>query len=211
MKKIIYGLIVLIGGVLIASNFVVDSTKLDHKTVSASGTACKWISESGYGIGPMYIEEGKTNISSINSKGYIYLYGTSDTKYTENIFNLFPCTSSNSSIDEKDGNLLYNADGSLFNGYFGFHARYLSGSTIDYRVAVNVSNGILNKYGVSGTTWQEVRTTTLTYNGSFFNDIHFIPNLGIDYSVPSQLVNYDYDYSSDGIDGMTFTCVCAEY
>lgn len=32
-----YGLLILIGGVLIASNFNVDSSKLDHKIASASG------------------------------------------------------------------------------------------------------------------------------------------------------------------------------
>lgn len=42
MKKIIYGLIVVLGGVLIVSNFNIDSTKIAHKTVKAlDGVACK--------------------------------------------------------------------------------------------------------------------------------------------------------------------------
>ena len=55
MKKIIYGLIVLLGIGFISTNFIVDTSTVDHKTVKAGGTACKWISDTGYyGLAPVY-------------------------------------------------------------------------------------------------------------------------------------------------------------
>lgn len=54
MKKSLYGIIVLLGIGFISTNFIVDTSTVDHKTVKAGGTACKWISDTGYGTGPIY-------------------------------------------------------------------------------------------------------------------------------------------------------------
>ena len=54
MKKILYGIVLLLGIGFISTNFIIDTNTVDHKIVKAGGTACKWISDTGYGTGPIY-------------------------------------------------------------------------------------------------------------------------------------------------------------
>lgn len=95
MKKTIYGLVILIGILTISTNFMMDESNVDFKNAKASGTACRWISESGYGMGPHYVTE--------------------PTDYNQSQFNLLMCNSANSG-DKKDGYLIYNEDATAYTG-----------------------------------------------------------------------------------------------
>lgn len=96
MKKIVYGITILLGILAIGSNFLVDNSLIDHKTVKAGGTSCRWISDTGYGVGPIYRNTSissetwaqfsimKCNTSTVDSQkkfGIVYASATGDTKY----------------------------------------------------------------------------------------------------------------------------------
>ena len=110
MKKVIYGVLVLLGICLVSTNFILDNKKIDYKQASASGTACKWISESGYGVGPYYLEGiSYTGTGLEYTRYYKYSNGSWNEKYVE--FSVLPCDSTSAQIT-RDGYRIYEIDGS---------------------------------------------------------------------------------------------------
>ena len=112
MKKILFIGLILIGIISIGSNFLVDTSKLDHEVVNASGTACKWISESGYGAGPYYVKPNAT------AHHHTHTWSTGDIDYVTvrgdyGLMSILPCNSSNEG-SQKDGNKIYDESGNLY-------------------------------------------------------------------------------------------------
>lgn len=203
MKKVIYGMIVLVGGLLIASNFIVDSSKIDHKKVSASGTACRWISESGYGYGPHYVVESGVTINSS---------GTTATVSTSNL-NLFSCSAENAGT-KKDGSLLYNDTGVEYTGYLGLDY-YSSPTNVQYtKYAASLyyfeSGKMVKALSQSDSSYSNSKSFIIAnlVNSSMnlFNGYQIDFNAG-GYYIGKQ-IKISYPNSSDE---WIFTCVCAEY
>lgn len=229
MKKIIYGLLMIVGGLLITSNFMVNSSEIDHKMVSASGTTCKWISESGYGLGPRYviptkIDNLKFSYDSSNSRvrmASLPAYAT---------FYLLPCSTVNSGVS-KDGFKIYDSSGNPYNneivaGDYENNNKYV----LLYYVDVTASSSDLNVY------WANVKNgqfdlVRIEKNDSYYYFYDSYANRELEVSgveeykkIFSKYTSYYINYS-DGMktwlsdyptdindDGeWTFTCVCAEY
>lgn len=205
MKKIIYVVTILLGIGLISTNFIIDDTSnIDHKTVKAGGTVCKWISESGYGYGPIYIDENyeNNNIKSI----------TTSKVYTEvdsnMIFNLFACNDDNVG-DKKSGDLIYLQNGTFYSGYFGLRGEaFRSSSTTSNSDITNfvfkVEDGKISAYGYGSSTSFSI--SNIKYTVKKFNYPLQISILFNDTS--SALME---DFINDNNDEVTYTCVCAEY
>lgn len=204
MKKILYGIIVLLGIGFISTNFIVDTNNVDHKTVKAGGTACRWVSESGYGVGPHYVKS-----TTCNSSGTC---DSSDTNILDNFIDLLPCSVSNSD-DTKDGKKLYNSDNSLFTGYIRFSNHVFSSAT--HSIFLKVTNGVISnvksytnrsiyKYDYSSDTLVNIS------NPNFFAyyNISLGPVLN-NHNYSDTYNEYPTDINGDG--EWTFTCVCAEY
>lgn len=208
MKKIIYISITLLGIFLIGTNFITDSSKLDHKTVKASGTACKWISESGYGVGPYYV-----------NKAWYTSYDVDDiTSYISTpTIELLPCNINNAN-DEKLGDLFYTSTGELFNGYIAKKHEYIAESTgtgLDSIYLFNIIDGAIKEYNIS-TVWTSFtgEPTIVSSPTVYFSSFHpsFYNYLGTDINImdsSNALPSYPTDVDGDG--KWTFTCVCAEY
>lgn len=205
MKKVIYGFTILLGIVLISTNFIInDTSNIDHKTVKAGGTACKWISESGYGVGPYYVND--VAIANVNeSTGRLTDFSV-DSK--DKIFSLFKCDNSNTGIT-MDGSLIYNADKTLFTGYYGyvmFDPSFLTGQMNLKKRLLYVVDGI-ELYSGSIDTGKiyttDISTVVTEETRTRVNSINiFLDNYSLPYTI-------DYEVNSDN--EREFTCVCAEY
>lgn len=221
MKKIIYGILVLIGGVLIASNFNLDTNKLDHKKVSASGVGCRWISESGYGVGPYYFTND--NISGTPAIGASSIKLLSkDSVVTDGLFKVLSCNSSISG-QTKNGNLIYTSTGDPYTGYIGYYHSTGPAETYSYGRVIEIVDGKIKKHGQSDSDGNNivVKSTALksvSFNYSNFNVLAFNDFDAIFHNYSSSeyyryqgefAIDYDTDVNGDG--EFTFTCVCAEY
>lgn len=209
MKKVIYGFTILLGIGLISTNFIInDTSNIDHKTVKAGGTACKWISESGYGVGPYYVIDTTCNET-----------GTSCGNATDTTLNdyieLIPCNNSSDVGKTKDGNKLYNSinNDDLFSGYIRFILHYQSSA--NHPVFLKVEDGEI----VHIKTFNNRKTSS--YNNSSnividednpelfsWHEISLAAAMGaIHYG--NEYIQHSTDINGDG--EWTFTCVCAEY
>lgn len=202
MKKVIYGFTILLGIGLISTNFIInDTSNIDHKTVKAGGTACKWISESGYGYGPIYIKDScKSTVT--------------DTKisvsYDMNTFNMFECNNSTSG-SKMDGNLIYNSDKTLYDGYFRFYRIFHTGSDTTYSIYVKVENGRLTYYGTDNKTTEIDKPISYNFNTTLMMSFDsFLADLtNYRHTIVDSILGYEPDVNNDG--EVTYTCVCAEY
>ena len=181
MKKVIYSLIVLIGIAAIASNFIINRDKLDHKQVSASGTACRWISDTGYGTGPIY-------------------YSCTDT--TED--SMFECVSifkCDTSIEGEvlQSGVVYDSNRKLLNGIKRTD-KVANGNTANY----TFSDGVVTKYralGVGASTTVQYQYILIPQY-SFEDQNNYYETFG-----SSRHAN---NLSKDLLPSQ-YTCVCAEY
>lgn len=123
MKKILYGIVLLLGIGFISTNFIVDTSTVDHKTVKAGGTACKWISDTGYGTGPIYYSCDNT------TENFLY-----------ECVSIFKCDSSLEGEVLKSG-VIYNDDRTLLNGKIRTR-KQANNNTDDY----TFENGIVTMY-----------------------------------------------------------------
>lgn len=229
MKKVIYGLLIIVGGLLIASNFMLDSSKIDHKIVNASGTTCKWISESGYGLGPHYVIPSKINSTD-------FYYDSSNSRIRISIlpiasFEILPCSPSVNYGVSKDGFKIYDSLGNLYNNeikekdsdnnnkyVFLYYTEVAALSTETHYYWMNIENGQFNLKNMSRLgdfyffydSWANSPVDVLTFEEdkkifSRYTPYHIQSFDGLQI----RLSNYPTDIDGDG--EWTFTCVCAEY
>ena len=210
MKKIIYGLLILVGGLVIASNFMVDTSKLDHKLASASGTACRWVSESGYGVGPHQINSAGEATCSDDGKRC----DSGRTNVLGKYIDIIPCNSNNSS-DQKNGNYIYTSENTPYTGYIRFVVRYQDSAV--HPVFLYVNNGKIKNIREFSTT------ATSSYYSSNSHTDAAQPNLFSYYSINLEPIliegtdtdwwgfNSTYDQYPINDGEWDFTCVCAEY
>ena len=210
MKKILYGILILIGGSVIASNFMVDNSKLDHKRVSASGTICKWISESGYGVGPYYTNSNVTGTCA-SSGTNCSIDGDLN---LGNFIDIVPCNTS-IVLQTIDGNKLYASinDDDFFTGYIRFDLA--QDSSARNTAFLKFSNGVLNVIKTSTSASIENYSDS-NFNNTISGPKNLFSNYSMNLASSFNTLGYhsDYnDYTTDinGDGEWTFTCVCAEY
>ena len=190
MKKFLYGIIVLLGIGFISTNFIVDTNTVDHKIVKAGGTACKWISDTGYGTGPIYF-----NCAPLS--GYIYdIYD----EFLNECLSFIKCDSHNEGQALKNG-IVYDKNMTPLNGDKRMN-RQANGNSEKY----TFQNGIVIKYSSLGSN------TSQTVNYQYV--------LTQSYAVKDMDVsNYSNSIGSSSrtytvfreLQPSEYTCVCAEY
>ena len=181
MKKVIYGILILIGVAAITSNFMVDSSKLDHKKVSASGTACRWISNTGYGVGPIYYDETKANSLTAGRDYYTAL------EKFERSISLVDCDDSVQGV-KLSGGIVYDSNNTPL-------AKTISVTLKNKTTSMEFSTGkvsYLKEYRYY--TLDENLNLTEYLTGSYYilKDVDF-------YLEPSYRLNYQYDKLVQGI------------
>lgn len=188
MKKVVYGIVILIGLLCISTNFIINEKNIDFKKTSASGTACKWISESGYGMGPYYV----TGVA------------TDATKYLKGL-QLLTCNSSNAGT-VKDANKLYNQDGSLYSGSFKIYTVIDGYADHSRRYhAYEISNGLVTCHGIKD-------TSSVTCDSQDPAPAEFLRTYtSIYFGNGTSARGEDALYPGSEQTEWNFTCVCAEY
>lgn len=183
MKKILYGIIVLLGIGFISTNFIIDTNTVDHKTVKAGGTACKWISDTGYGTGPIYYSCDNT------TENFLY-----------ECVSIFKCDSSLEGEVLKSG-VIYNDDRTLLNGKRSTRKK-ANNNTDDY----TFENGIVTVYQPwsTGNGTKEYPNSKYVLVPSYaFKDANAYTDV-IGSSSSTRTLHSDLLPSQ-------YTCVCAEY
>lgn len=214
MKKIIYGLLILVGGLVIASNFMVDTSKLDHKLASASGTACRWVSESGYGVGPHQINDDAEVTCTTNAGAESC--SVKNNKNLGTVIDIIPCGSNNVN-DQKNGYNIYRIKNNEYIGYTGY-IQFTAEANMGYPIFISVDDGTIDYikvYREAGATSpaNETKGYYLFDNPSLF--AYYTINISPFFSSgkspfnSAPLVTYDQYPINDG--EWNFTCVCAEY
>lgn len=190
MKKILYGIIVLLGIGFISTNFIVDTSTVDHRTVKAGGTACKWISDTGYGTAPIYFK--CTPISG-------YKYDIYDEILSE-CLSFIKCDSHNDGQILKNG-IVYDTDMTPLNG-----DKRMDRQANDNSEKYTFQNGIVIKHSDRGSNASETvnyqYALTQSYGVKDINVSNYSNIIGSSsrtYTVFSELQPSEY------------TCVCAEY
>ena len=198
MKKIIYGLIVLLGIGFISTNFIVDTSTLDHKTVKAGGTACKWISDTGYyGLAPVYyIAPDKTWWSYADGHYRAETYANILTNH----LTVVPCSSNNSGnqlsygiIYDKNLNPLSSILSPTSSAYFNKNNSFY----------IEVQNG----YVVEG---KYKAACVMAGDGHYAGGNCAIETFEDENRMLA--INYKYNLSEfNHITPTKYTCICAEY
>lgn len=183
MKKILYGIVLLLGIGFISTNFIVDTSTVDHKTVKAGGTACKWISDTGYGTGPIYYSCDNT------TENFLY-----------ECVSLFKCDSSLEGEVLKSG-VIYNDDRTLLNGKIRTR-KQANNNTDNY----TFENGIVTQHQALGVGTSGIEKTNSKYvlvPSYGFKDANAYTDV-IGSSSATRTLHSDLLPSQ-------YTCVCAEY
>lgn len=186
MKKIVYAVTVLLGIITISSNFLLDTNLIERKTVKAGGTACRWINESGYGVGPVYYD----STSASGPRGRSKL--VSGVK-------LFECNTSNVSVNKKyDGQKIYDNSGDLLTATI-----YGNSGTCQSNSYVQITSGILTK-SYEPTSYTPSTDSCSGWQTNNLNEKFIVDPL-------YEIAGTDKKLSEYGIDVGDYVCVCAEY
>lgn len=198
MKKILYGIIVLLGIGFISTNFIVGTDKLDHKVAKAGGTACKWISDKGSGIAPIFYSEP-------DSSWWKYEDGHSKQATYANLFTMHlkavDCSSSNEG-QELSAGIVYDQDLNPLTGVIlssGLKALSTS-TTRNYFVKLKEGKVTDARYYTSCVALSCGHAGSNCASDEFSNE-----------SKSTTLI-YEHNLTDNALEEPTkYTCVCAEY
>lgn len=196
MKKIIYGIVILICLFVVSTNFIEDGDSIDFNQASASGTACRWISDKGYGSGPIYFDNDSIVTDSVFAASIL-----------RSGLKLMSCDTFNVGYQYDSGKIYSsNNSDSLLTSRIEINATWaVNCPSSSYYI--QVTNGVVTKYQVPD-------SYNLNSSGKWAcSGVKNVENLE-DYKYEFLPKYTNVKNESDALELVSptkYTCVCAEY